>query len=348
MNELLFFGGFILLIGLLLAFDLGVLNKKGHAISFKESLILTLFWVCFGIAVFFLVQQFGHYLHGIDSVEKLKAINDHYLQKYDYSQTDGLASMIEVYNTNLSIEYITGYILEYALSVDNIFVMILILTAFKVPEIQYHRVLFWGILGAVVMRFLFIFLGAVFIARFTWLLYFFGAFLIYSGIKILVSKGEDSFNKDNKIVRWMLKNLPLKPDAMEQGFFVREHGKRYFTLLFVVLVMIEFTDLLFAVDSIPAIYGVTKDPYIIFFSNVFAILGLRSLFFLVSNVIQKFHMLQKALSLVLVFIGVKMVTELCCEQYHISNISSLTIIVSILSAGIVLSLLIPQQNTETT
>jgi tellurite resistance protein TerC len=250
-----------------------------------------------------------------------------------------------LYKQNLALEFITGYVVEYALSVDNIFVMVLIFSAFGVNEKYYHRVLFWGIIGAVLMRFLFIFLGASLISEFNWIIYIFGAFLVYTGFMMFKGRNEeDEIDAENhRVVRFASKYLPITPDYVGKQFFVKQHGKTLITPLFVVLLVVEFTDLIFAVDSIPAIFAVTKDPYIVFFSNIFAILGLRSMFFLLVNIIHKFHYLKTGLSLLLVFIGLKMLAHHYLDDWGFTTLHSLLIILSILTLSVVASLAFPKK-----
>jgi len=235
--------------------------------------------------------------------------------------------------------------MEYALSVDNIFVMVLIFSAFGVDERYYHRVLFWGIIGAVLMRFLFIFLGSTLINEFGWILYIFGAFLVYTGIGMFLSRDEEEKidTENHKVVRFASKYFSVYPEYAGNKFFIKVDGKKMVTPLFIVLLIVEFTDLIFAVDSIPAIFAVTKDPYIVFFSNIFAILGLRSMFFLLVNVIHKFHYLKVGLAFLLVFIGVKMLAHHWLSAWGFTTMHSLFVILFILTTSVVASLLFPKK-----
>jgi tellurite resistance protein TerC len=255
-----------------------------------------------------------------------------------------LASL-ELYRSNLALEFITGYLIEYALSVDNIFVIVLVFTAFSVREKYYHRVLFWGILGAIIMRFLFIFLGATMIREFEWILYLFGAFLVYTGVMMFVKRNEEEKieTENHPAVKFASKLFKVFPRYVGRNFFVRKGGVNLVTPLFIVLIVIEFTDLIFAVDSIPAIFSVTKDPYIVFFSNIFAILGLRSMFFLLVNVIHQFHYLKIGLSVLLTFIGVKMLAHDWLHSIGFETIHSLIVIVLILALSIIASLVFPKK-----
>lgn len=339
--ELISFGGFLLIVSLMLALDLGVFHKDDHVVTFKESLTWTVVWVStailFGLAILF----FGEYIHGIDSMEKLIELNKLHGHNLSFDMTASLESNLELYRKALALEYYTGYVIEEALSIDNIFVMIMIFMSFGIQEKYYHRVLFWGILGAIVLRFIFIFLGAALIQKFSWILAVFGAILIFSGGKMLFVKEKETIDTENHpVVRFVSKHFRLLKDYVGHDFFVLKDGKRYVTMLFLVLLVIEFSDVIFAVDSIPAIFSVTQDPYIVFFSNIFAILGLRSLFFMLSNVMNMFCRLKTGLGILLVFIGTKMLLH---TFFHIEipTMTSLFVIVGIIVLSIVASILFP-------
>jgi tellurite resistance protein TerC len=344
-NEILFIAGFAVFIVLMLAFDLGVFNKKDHIIKYKEALIMSLIWVCCALSFYVLISLHGEWIHGITTMERLQEITLANKHNISLVPTDFTASL-EIYKNNLSLEFITGYLIEYALSVDNIFVIVLIFTAFNVREKYYHRVLFWGILGAILMRFLFIFLGATMIREFEWILYIFGAFLVYTGIMMFVKRNdEDKVETENHpAVKFASKIFKVYPKYVGKNFFIKRKGVQMITPLFIVLIVIEFTDLIFAVDSIPAIFSVTKDPYIVFFSNIFAILGLRSMFFLLVNVIHQFHYLKVGLAFLLTFIGVKMLAHDWLHSVGFETVHSLIVIVAILTLSIVASLVFPKKN----
>lgn len=330
---------------LMLAIDLGIFNKKEHAVSLKEAAIMSAIWVSFAIGFYFILLTEGHELHGIENYRQLADLTQKHLHNITLIP-DNFSESLRVYRQNLALEFITGYVVEYALSVDNIFVMVLIFTAFGVEERYYHRVLVWGIIGAIIMRFIFIFIGATLINRFDWILYVFGAFLVYTGILMFINrKEEESIDTQNhKVIRLASKYFAVYPAFVGKKFFIKEHGKKYITPLFLVLLIVEFTDLIFAVDSIPAIFAVTKDPYIVFFSNIFAILGLRSMFFLLVNVIHKFHYLKTGLSFLLVFIGIKMLGHHWLKDMGFTTTHSLFIIIGILTVSVVASLLFPQRH----
>jgi tellurite resistance protein TerC len=343
-NEIIFFGGFLLFIVLILSIDLGLFNKKDHKVSMKEAAIMSFIWVSFAIGFYFILLTEGEILHGITNFAQLQEITSKHLHNITLIPNNFEASLA-IYKQNLALEFLTGYVIEYALSVDNIFVMVLIFSAFGVDEKYYHRVLFWGIIGAVLMRFLFIFIGSGLINQFGWILYIFGAFLIYTGVSMFLSKDEEEKidTENHKVVRFASKYFSVYPEYAGNKFFLKVDGKKMVTPLFIVLLIVEFTDLIFAVDSIPAIFAVTKDPFIVFFSNIFAILGLRSMFFLLVNVIHKFHYLKVGLAFLLVFIGVKMLAHHWLTLWGFTTMHSLFIILLILTTSIVASLVFPKK-----
>jgi tellurite resistance protein TerC len=232
-------------------------------------------------------------------------------------------------------EFLTGYIIEKSLSVDNIFVFLLIFTAFRVPAIYQHRVLYFGVFGALVMRGILIFIGATLIEQFHWVIYIFGAFLILTGIRMAIERHQELHPEENPIVQIVGRLIPISAEYRGQRFFLREAGRWLATPLMLVLIVVEFTDLVFAVDSIPAIFAVTQDPFIVYTSNVFAILGLRSLYFALSGLVEKFHYLKLGLSAVLVFVGLKMIFA---DVYKIPIGLSLGLIVAILATALIASL----------
>ncbi|HSJ04630.1 MAG TPA: TerC family protein [Verrucomicrobium sp.] len=294
----------------MLALDLGVFHRKAHVVRVREALGWTGIWIalamlfCFGIAT-------GH-----------------------------VGGYSEAMRSQASLEFLSGYVLEKSLSVDNVFVFALLFGYFKVPQLYQHRVLFWGILGALVLRAVFIFAGVALIQQFHWILYLFGAILIYSGIKMWFAKDADIDPAHNPVLKWTRRLLPVTEAMHGQSFFVRHGGKLMVTPLFVVLVFVEWSDIVFAVDSIPAVLAVSRDPFIVFTSNVFAILGLRSLYFALSGVMDKFHMLHYGLSAILAFVGVKM---LMVDFYKIPIGISLGVITTILAVSVVTSFYIPKK-----
>ncbi len=267
--------GFILCVVFFLALDLGVFHREAHVVKFKEALIWTTIWVTLSVAFGLLLAP----------------------------------AMVTGWGKQDSLEFITGYIIELSLSMDNVFVIALIFTYFRVPPQFQHRVLFWGILGALLMRGVMIGAGAALISRFMWTLYFFGAFLIFTGVKMLFVSDEGVQPEKNFLLRLAKKFFPVTTEFHGQKFSVRENGRLTLTPLALVLLVVETTDLIFAVDSIPAIFAVTQKPFIVFTSNVFAILGLRSLYFVLAGAIEYFRYLKIGLSFVLVFIGGKMLLD---------------------------------------
>lgn len=348
-SEVLFMLGFLTFILVILAIDLNLGKKSGGIVSMKKAAMMSFFVVALSMVFYFILITYGHLIHGIDNMEKLQAVIEKHHHPVKIIPNDYADSLV-LYNQNLGLEYLTGYIVEYALSVDNIFVMILIFTAFGVAEKNYHRVLFWGILGAIVMRFIFIFVGAALISKFSWIMYLFGGFLVITGVKMFLGKDEEDKIDTQKhpVVRFANKYFKVHNQFVGQKFWVTVDGIKKMTPLFLVLLIIEATDLIFAVDSIPAIFSVTKDPYIVFFSNIFAIIGLRSMFFLLAGIIDKFRFLKVGLAVLLIFIGLKMILHHQLDDFGFKTSHSLLIIVSILTISILSSLAFPRREKERT
>ena len=286
----------------MLAMDLGLFHKKDHVIKIKEAAIWTGVWVTLAMLFGLLLLFKAEWVHGITNMDELLEyakggiLAQKILPDMDYLQS------LEIYRKEIFSQYLAGYFLEETLSIDNIFVMIMIFTSFGIDKRYYHRILFWGILGAIVMRFLFIFLLGAVIERFSWVLAVFGVILIYSGIKMFRNKGDEKIDTANHpVVKLASRFLPLSRHVEGHNFFVKKDGRRYMTPLFLVLLVIEFSDIIFAVDSIPAVFSVTSDTFIVYFSNIFAIMGLRSLFFLLSNVTDMFWLLKYGLGILLCF-----------------------------------------------
>ena len=299
--------GFSLFIFTMLSLDLGLFNRKAHTIKYKEAWIWSAAWVT--LASIFAALVF--YYQG----------------------------------TQRGLEFVTGYLIELSLSVDNLFVFLLIFSYFKVPARFQHRVLFWGVMGALIMRLTMIFVGAALISRFHWIIYIFGAFLVYTGIKMFRHEDTDMQPDQTPLVRAITRFLPISRHYDEQKFFTKIDGKRTGTLLFLVLIVVEVTDLVFAVDSIPAIFAITTNTFIVYTSNVFAILGLRSMYFLLAGVVEKFRYLRTGLAIVLTFIGTKML--LVALGLHIPIYLSLTFVAVVLVGSVVASLLIPAESEHT-
>lgn len=320
--EVLFFTAFIVFIGLLLALDLGVFHKKDHEIGIREAAVWTGIWILLALGLGLFIRLKGEWIHG---------------------KTFETTAELIAYRKELFSQYLAGYFLEKSLSIDNIFVMIMIFVSFGINKAYYHRVLFWGILGAIVMRFVFIFTLGALIEKFSWILAVFGVILIYSGIKMFVKKDDDSMDTSkHPVVRFASKYCRCTSQLDGHNFFTKIDGKRYMTPLFLVLLVIEFSDVIFAVDSIPAVFAVTQDPMIVYFSNILAIMGLRSLFFLLSGVKDKFWLLSYGLGVLLLFIGSKMLLH---EFLHlsISTNVSLFVILGILVGSIALSIIFPSK-----
>src|SRR5215813_819236 len=294
--------GFSALILFMLSLDLGLFNRKSHTIHYREAAIWSAVWVTLA-AVF-------------------------------------AAVVFQSQGQQRGLEFVTGYLIELSLSVDNLFVFILIFSYFKVPARYQHRVLFWGLLGALVFRLTMIFLGATLITHFKWILYIFGAFLVYTGLSMLREEDKEIQPEQNPVVRLVTRHVRITRHYHDDKFFTEIDGKRVGTLLLLVLIIVEVTDVVFAVDSIPAIFAVTRDAFIVYTSNVFAILGLRSMYFLLAGVLNKFHYLRLGLAIVLTFIGVKMLIVM--GHIEIPIWISLIVVLIVLSASILASLLWPK------
>lgn len=343
-HEALFMIGFIIFIILMLAIDLGLFSKGNKPVTLKVAAIMSAIWVTFALLFGLLLYFWGNELHNIHDMPRLKEVIATHFHNITINEND-LAASIQIYNKNLTLEYLTGYVVEYALSVDNIFVMVLLFSSFGIPEKYYHKVLVWGILGAIIMRCIFIFVGAALITKFGWILYVFGAFLVYTGFNMYLNrnKEEDVDPQNHPVVKFASKHFKVTHKLDQGRFFHVENGVKYMTPLFLVLLVIEFTDLVFAVDSIPAIFSITKDPYIVFFSNIFAILGLRSMFFLLVNIIHKFHYLKVGLAFLLIFIGLKMLLHDWLTSWGFTTTHSLFVILGILVISVVASLMFPKK-----
>jgi tellurite resistance protein TerC len=287
-----------------LALDLGYFNRTSHKVELKSALNQSLFWIAISLAFGFLIFVF--------------------------------------LGRELAAEFLSAYVTEKMLSVDNLFVIMLIFSYFKLEEKYHHRVLFWGIMGAIIFRAIFIGAGSIIISQFHWVLYIFGALLIYTGIKLLGDKKEEHIDfNNNKIIKFARKYLPFSVNHHNGKFFCKETGKFLFTSLFLVMLLVEGTDIVFAMDSIPAVFAISQNIFIVFTSNIFAIMGLRALFFLIEGVLHRFHHLQKGLAFILLFIGLKMLLDIF--ELHISSFVSFGIIMGALGLSIILSLLFPKK-----
>jgi tellurite resistance protein TerC len=308
---MLVWGFFLLLIFVLLALDLGVFHKKNQVVTVKESLAWTAVWITIALL-------FGGVIYYIYDVN-LMGINNHHTPPW-----------------KALIDFYTGYLIEESLSLDNIFVMALIFAFFKIEGQYQHNILFWGIIGAVFFRMVMIVLGTAFVEAFEWATYIFGGILVFSAFKMIKGSEDDENFKENLGVRLLEKIYPINWTDRSGKYFLLQNGKRVATGLFAALVVIEFSDILFAVDSIPAIFSITTDPFIVFTSNIFAILGLRSLYFFLAGMLDKFEYMKYSLVGVLMFVGVKM---LIVHYFEIPALISLGIIVFFLAAGVVFSML---------
>jgi tellurite resistance protein TerC len=304
-SEMYFWIGFHALVFVMLALDLGIFNRKSHTVGMKEALGWSAVWIVIS-------QLFNIFIY-------------------------------RSYGSEAAVEFLTGYILELSLSVDNLFVFLLLFSYFKVPSEYQHKVLFWGILGAQLMRAFFIAIGTALIAQFHWILYIFGAFLVYTGLRMAFDKGEEVDPESNLVLKLFRKVFPISPEYHGSNFFVNIDGKKHATILFVVLLIVEATDLVFAVDSIPAVFAVTRNPLIVYTSNIFAILGLRSMYFALAGIMNLFHYLKIGLAFILSFIGIKM---LIADFYHMPTAIALGVVAGVLTISVVASMMWPETNKQ--
>ena len=298
---------FAIVLLIIVLLDLGLFQKRNHTPTFKNTLLQTGFW-------FVMAALFGTFLWATKGHET-------------------------------GAQFFSGYLMEWSLSADNIFVFILILKYFQMPQSSHQRILFWGIIGAIIFRGVFIGLGSALVAQFHWLLYIFGAILIYTGAKIFFDNdddGDDNYSPEKNIIyRWLKKYLPFSDDVTATSFSIIENGKKFYTPLFLVIWIIATTDVVFAIDSIPAVFSITQDKLVIYSSNIFAVMGLRSMFFLLSSIIKRFAYLQQGISFILIFIGVKMLLEIF--DVHIPTFLSLFIILVALGGAILFSMVVEKR-----
>ena len=306
-----FYAAFLLFVFLMLALDLGVFNRKAHVVSFKEATVWSIVWVILALVFNFIFYQYSLSNFGAETAGQV------------------------------ALEFLTGYVIEYSLSVDNIFVFVLVFSYFGIPAEYKHRVLFYGILGALFFRAVFIALGSA-LMQFHWVIYLFGGFLIITGIKMFFSHSEEIEPEKNFLIRIFKRLMPVTHDIDGKNFFVRRDGILYATPLFIALLFLEATDIIFAVDSVPTIFSITSEPLIVFTSNIFAILGLRSMYFMLAGAIDKFHLLKYGLAIVLMFVGLKMVwlNDAFGGKFPISW--SLAFILGTIAVSVTASLLYPR------
>jgi len=345
-TEVILMGGFLLLIVFVLMIDLLVVGRNSHIVSTKEALGWTSVWVTLSLGFYVFLRFYGHLLHGIETPAELSEVVTRYAPELKFKLTD-FEGMLREYRNHMSMSYLAGYFIEQTLSIDNVFVILLILQGFSVPQKNYKTVLFWGVLGAIILRFIFIFAGAALIQRFEWVLYIFGAFLVFQGIKILVKKdGHDKDPHDYAIVKFMSRYLNISKEYHGDKFAFKHGNKVFFTPLMLVLVLVEFTDVIFALDSIPAVFSVSLDPFVVFFSNIFAIIGLRSLFFLLANMVDKFRFLNVGVSVLLIFVGVKLLAHHWLTEIGFKSSYSLYFIAITLIMSVVFSILFPDKKNQ--
>jgi len=310
-----FYGIFLIFVFIMLALDLGIFNRKAHVVSFKEATVWSIIWVALALGFNFIFYQYATAKYGAEIGQKS------------------------------ALEFLTGYVLEYSLSIDNIFVFVLVFSYFGIPPKYKHRVLFYGILGALIFRAVFIALGSA-LMQFQWIIYIFGAFLIITGIKMFFTSNEEIEPEKNFLIRAFKKFMPVTHEIDGKSFFVKVGEITHATPLFIALLFLEASDIIFAVDSVPAIFAVTNEPLIVFTSNIFAILGLRSMYFMLAGVISKFHLLQYGLAIVLVFVGLKMVWLNPMYDGHFPITWSLGIILGTILLSVVASLVFPPKEPK--
>src|ERR1044072_4584597 len=311
-----FYAGFTVFVLFMLALDLGIFNRKAHAVSFKEAAVWSAVWVTLALVFNFLFYQFALAKFGAETAK------------------------------TVALEFLTGYVIEYSLSIANIFVFVLVFSYFAIPAKYKHRVLFYGILGALVFRAVFIALGSA-LMQIHWVIYLFGGFLVITGIKMIFTEEKEIEPEKNLLVRIFTKFMPVSHDMDGKNFFVRLNGVLHATPLFIALLFLEVTDIIFAVDSVPAIFGTTREPLIVFTSNIFAILGLRSLYFMLAGALDKFHLLKYGLAVVLIFVGLKMVwLNNLFEDHKFPITWSLGIILGVIGLSVAASLLFPASHKK--
>lgn len=321
-----FYALFTAFVMLLLALDLGVFHRKAHAVSFKEAATWSVIWIAMALGFNFLLYRYALWKFPQDP--RLLAIPG-----FDPSAAAG----------QVSLEFLTGYIIEKSLSIDNIFIFVVIFSYFAVPAIYQHRVLFYGIVGAFIFRAIFIAMGSA-LMQYHWVIWLFGGFLILTGVKMMFAPEKELEPEKNFLIRLFKRFMPVTSELHDKSFFVRINKVTHATPLFIALLFLEFTDVIFAVDSVPAIFAVTSEPMIVFTSNIFAILGLRAMYFMLAGAVDKFHMLKYGLAVVLIFVGLKMVwlNEWYDGKFPISL--SLGVIGGVIAVSVILSLLFPKRN----
>jgi len=306
-----FYAGFTVFVLFMLALDLGVFNRKAHVVSFREAAVWSAVWISLALIFNFLFYRYALAAFGAETAR------------------------------TVALEFLTGYIVEYSLSIDNIFVFVLVFSYFAIPAKYKHRVLFYGILGALIFRAIFIALGSA-LMQFHWVIYLFGGFLIITGIKMMFTEEKEIEPEKNLLVRIFTRFMPVSHEMDGKNFFVKINGILHATPLFIALLFLEVTDIIFAVDSVPAIFGITNEPLVVFTSNIFAILGLRSLYFMLAGALDKFHLLKYGLAIVLVFVGLKMVwLNNLFEDHKFPITWSLGIILGVIGISVAASLLFP-------
>lgn len=306
------YGVFLLFVFVMLALDLGIFNRRAHIVSFREATVWSVVWVVLALIFNFLFYQYSASKFGSDAAQ------------------------------NLALQFLTGYVIEYSLSIDNIFVFVLVFSYFAIPAEYKHRILFYGILGALAFRAIFIALGSA-LMQIHQVIYLFGGFLVVTGVKMMFSKDGKIEPEKNFLIRAFKRFMPVTSEIEGKNFFIKQNGVTHATPLFIALLFLEATDIIFAVDSVPAIFSITREPLVVFTSNIFAILGLRSMYFMLAGAIDKFHLLKYGLSVVLVFVGLKMVWLNDVYDGHFPIAYSLGFILGVIGLSVAASLLFPNK-----
>jgi len=347
MTQFVFLGlfGLVLMVGML--WDLGVFNKSVHdEVTAKQALKHTAVWFSVGLLMTLAIYYFHDNLQSIESLQDIRDYSVKY--KVRLNMAGNFDDVLHEFSKTSAVGYLSGFLLEYALSVDNLFVILLIFQSFRMNGENQKRILVWGVIGAIILRFLFIYLGSAMVSKFEWVMYGFGVFLMYSGFKMLLSQEEEAIDSEkHPVVKFARKWFRVDASNSEETrFFIKKDHAWYITIPFIVLIIVDITDVVFAVDSVPAVFGVTRDPYIVFFSNIFAVMGLRSLYFLLGAGMEQFYSLKYGLSMILVYIGLKMLLEHYAQEMGFTAIHNLAIIVGILGISIFWSIWFPQVHTE--
>ncbi len=338
----------LFIVAVLFAIRWDLNSNKGLELTIKQASLRTIMWFAIGLGFSILLFFFYHHFHQFYHINQFLNYKVTYQSQFQIVTHGDIQQTINNFNKNAAVLFLSGFFIEYALSMDNLFVILLIFQSYKVSPTNQRKLLSYGIWGAIIMRFIFIFAGSALVSQFHFILYIFAIFLIYSGFKIMLQKEEDeNFDpQSSKLVKFASKLVKINHQAPATKLWYRSNGALFFTPLFLILLVVEFSDVIFAVDSVPAIFGITTDAYLVFFANIFAIIGLRSLFFVLGASINKFYALQYGLSLVLIFIGCKMLFQHWFHQIGFNHMHNLLTLITILGGSIAFSLIFPKPNSS--